>query len=184
MTTMTVMPHAVEGWTVDDLRDLPDDGLRYELLDGLLVVSPAPRPVHQNALFELAVLLRSAVPATMKVYVAPLDWQPDDQTSLQPDVLVVPRADVRDRNIVAPLTLAVEVLSRSSRRIDQLLKYSVYAEKGVASYWMVDPDEPSIVAYGLKDGAYVEVGRATGDQSIILTTPFEITVTPKSLVSG
>ncbi|WP_162606458.1 Uma2 family endonuclease [Jiangella asiatica] len=181
---MTVMPHAVEGWTVADLEALPDDGLRYELVDGILLVSPAPRPIHQEALLELAVLLRAGVPATMKVYFAPLDWQPDDATSLQPDLLVVRRADVRERNIVAPLVLAVEVLSRSTRRYDQLLKYSVYAEHGVASYWMVDPVEPSIVAYDLVDGGYEEVGRASGDESVTLAKPFEITVTPNALVSG
>jgi Uma2 family endonuclease len=184
MTTMTVMPHAVEGWTVEHLRDLPDDGLRYELVDGLLVVSPAPRPIHQGAVREIFKLLDDAVTARFEIYFAPLDWQPDRQTSLQPDVLVVPRGDVGEENISAPLTLAVEVLSRSTRRYDQLLKYSIYAEHGVASYWIVDPDEPSIVAYDLKDGAYVEVGRAAGDQSVTLTSPFEVTVTPKSLVTG
>lgn len=184
MTTMTVMPHAVEGWTVADLESLPADGLRYELVDGILLVSPAPRPIHQEAIGELLVLLHAARPKDLKVYVAPLDWQPDDITSLQPDLLVARRADVRESNIVAPLLLAVEVLSRSTRRYDEVLKASVYAEHGVASYWIVDPDEPSIVAYELKDGAYVEVGRAVGDQSITLENPFEVTVTPKSLVSG
>lgn len=71
-----------------------------------------------------------------------------------------------------------------SRRYDQVLKASVYAEHGVASHWIVDPVEPSTVAYDLKDGAYVEVGRAAGDQGIILEKPFEVTVTPQSLVSG
>ncbi len=184
MTTMTVMPHAVESWTVADLASLPDEGLRYELIDGILHVSPAPRPVHQGAIGELFVLLRAAQPPDLKVYVAPLDWQPNDVTSLQPDLLVVRRADIRERNIVAPLLLAVEVLSRSTRRYDAVLKASVYAEHEVASYWIVDPDEPSIVAYDLVDGAYVEVGRAAGDQSVTLTQPFEATVTPKALVSA
>lgn len=184
MTTMTVMPHAVEGWTVADLETLPADGLRYELVDGILLVSPAPRPVHQEAIGELFLLLRAGVPTAMKVYLAPLDWQPNNVTSLQPDLLVVRRADVRERNVVAPLVLAVEVLSRSTRRYDEVLKASVYAEHGVASYWIVDPDEPSIVAYDLVDGAYVEVGRAAGDESVTLTQPFEVTVTPKSLVSA
>ncbi len=184
MTTMTVMPHAVERWTVADLEKTPADGLRYELIDGILHVSPAPRPVHQDALLELAVMLRAAVPKPMKVYVAPLDWQPDNVTSLQPDLLVVRRADVLERNVVAPLVLAVEVLSRSTRRYDEVLKASVYAEHEVASYWLVDPDVPSIVAYDLKDDRYVEVGRASGDESVTLTTPFEVTVTPNSLVSG
>lgn len=184
MSTMTMLPHAVDGWSVPDLETLPADGLRYELVDGILLVRPAPRSVHQEALLELAVLLHEAVPSAMKLYLSPLDWQPDDLTSLQPDLLVVRRDQVGERNIVAPLTLAVEVLSRSTRRYDEVLKASVYAEHEVASYWIVDPVEPSIVAYDLVDGAYVEVGRAAGDESVTLTRPFEVTVTPNSLVSG
>ncbi|WP_203416896.1 Uma2 family endonuclease [Jiangella ureilytica] len=167
-----------------DLEDFPDDGLRYELVDGTLLVSPSPRPIHQEALLELAVLLRAAATPSMKVYIAPLDWQPNDTTSLEPDVLVLRRDHVGERRITAPLTLAVEVLSPSTRRYDAVLKTSVYAEHGVESYWLVDPVEPSILAYELKDGAYVEVGRATGGQSLTLEKPFEVTVTPKSLVSG
>ena len=57
MTTMTVMPRESRDWTVDDLDLLPDDGLQYELLDGLLLVPPAPIPVHQRAIGRLLVLL-------------------------------------------------------------------------------------------------------------------------------
>lgn len=184
MTTMMVMPRATDDWTVDDLKALPDDGLRYELLDGLLLVSPAPRPRHQDAVREMAFLLHAAKPDHLKVYFAPIDWQPDRRTSFQPDLLVVRREDVGPENITKPLLLAVEVLSPSTRRKDQLLKFSKYADCGVASYWIVDPDEPSIVAYDLADRSYVEVGRATGGESLTLRTPYEVTVVPNSLVSG
>ncbi|SEE85636.1 Uma2 family endonuclease [Jiangella alba] len=184
MTTMMERPRGTDAWTVDDLAGLPDDGLRYELLDGFLLVTPAPLGPHQTAVLEIAVLLRTAMPSHLKVYVAPRDWQPDRGTSFQPDVLIVRRDEDRDGPITAPLVLAVEVQSRSTRRKDQLLKYSKYADCGVASYWIVDPDEPSIVAYDLVDGAYVEVGRASGEERVTLAQPFEVTVTPKALVSG
>ncbi|WP_157740882.1 Uma2 family endonuclease [Jiangella sp. DSM 45060] len=167
-----------------ELEHFPDDGLRYELVDGTLLVTPAPLGPHQDAVLGLALLLRPATPADLKLYIAPRDWQPDGRTSFQPDVFVIRREHDREGPITAPPSLAVEVLSRSTRRTDQALKYATYAEHGVASYWIVDPVEPSIVAYDLKDGAYVEVGRATGDESVTLTTPFEITVTPSLLVSG
>lgn len=184
MTTMTVMPRATDEWTVDDLDQLPDDGLRYELLDGLLLVSPAPTPIHQQAVREIFLALHAVAPEHLEVYFAPLDWRPDRRTSLQPDVLVVHRADVGKKNISAPLLLAVEVLSPSTRRKDELLKLSKYAEAGVASYWIVDPDEPSIVAYGLADGEYHEVGRAAGAGSVTLQHPFPVTVAPQSLIVG
>ncbi len=63
-----------DDWTVDDLARLPDDGLRYELVDGVLLVSPAPRPLHQRAVLELALLLREACPEDLEVFVAPLDF--------------------------------------------------------------------------------------------------------------
>ena len=117
MTSMAVMPRATE-WTVDDLEHLPDDGLQYELLDGILLVTPAPVPAHQAVAGELYVRLRAACPPHLKVFFAPLDWQPDRRTSLQPDLLVIPRDDIGLKNLTRPLALAVEVLSPSTWRKD------------------------------------------------------------------
>jgi Uma2 family endonuclease len=72
MTTMTVLPRG-HTWTVDDLRNLPDDGLRYELVDGTLLVSAAPSKLHQRALGNLHVLLRAGCPAHLEVFLAPTD---------------------------------------------------------------------------------------------------------------
>jgi Uma2 family endonuclease len=72
-------------------------------------------------------------PDHLKVFVAPLDWRPDHRTSLQPDVLVVRRDEIGAKNITQPLALAVEVISPSTRRKDQLFKFSKYADSGVAS---------------------------------------------------
>ncbi|WP_205741016.1 Uma2 family endonuclease [Haloactinopolyspora alba] len=179
---MAVMPRESYDWTVDDLEDLPDDGLQYELVDGILLVSPAPVPVHQAAIGELFVLLRSVCPKELKVFMAPLDWQPDHFTSLQPDVLVVARADIGAKNITRPLPLAVEVLSPSTRRKDRVLKFSKYADSGVRSYWVVDPVEQSIVAYELVDGAYTVAGRADGAEALTLESPYPVTVVPAELV--
>ena len=107
---MSVMPRDHE-WTVADLAHTPDDGLRYELVDGVLLVSPAPTNRHQIVLGELYALLRAARTADVRVLVAPTDFQPTDRRSLQPDLLVARRADVGDDDpISAPLLLAVEVL--------------------------------------------------------------------------
>lgn len=176
------LPHSVDGWTVADLERLPDDGLQYELLDGVLIVSPAPIPRHQGAIGELFVLLHSACPEELKVFFAPLDWQPDQRNSLQPDLLVVRRDLIGKKNLTDRLELAVEVLSPSTRRKDLVLKYSKYQDSGVASYWVIDPVEPSITAWDLVDGAYVPAGSATGTESVTLHRPFDVTVTPTQLV--
>jgi Uma2 family endonuclease len=185
MTTMPVMPRVSDDWTVDDLESLPEgDGLRYELVDGMLLVSPSPNVPHQRASRQLLRLLDAACPDHLEVFHAPLDWQPDRRNSFEPDVLVVAKADLTDRVITAPLALAVEILSPSSRLRDTMLKFVKYAAGGIASYWIVDPDEPSIVAYDLVDGAYVEVARATGEQTVTLERPYPVTVTPAALVAS
>ncbi|WP_166346997.1 Uma2 family endonuclease [Phytoactinopolyspora limicola] len=184
MTTMAVMPRATDDWTVDDLTQLPeDDGLRYELIDGTLIVSPAPNFTHQRVARRLTLLLEEACPPHLEVFFAPLDWQPDRRNSLEPDLLVVAKDDLGDGPITAPLRLAVEVLSPSSRLRDTKLKYAKYAEGGVASYWIVDPAEPSLVAYDLHDGQYVEVARGASHDAVTLNRPYPVTVTPSSLVS-
>ncbi len=181
MTTVTVMPRGDE-WTVADLAALPDDGLQYELADGVLLVSPAPRPRHQVVLGELYLLLRATCPSDLQVLMAPVDFQPTSRRSLQPDLLVVRRSDVGETNIVRPLLLAVEVLSPSTRSKDLLLKRGLYEDSGVTSYWTVDPDEPSVTALELRAGAYVEVGRAEGDDLLELALPFPVRLSPRALL--
>ncbi|MGS0686227.1 Uma2 family endonuclease [Nakamurella sp. GG22] len=181
MTAMTVMPRGVADWTVDDLDALPDDGLRYEMLDGILLVSPAPTRRHQRAVVQLGLLLAAACPRDMEALVAPLDWRPDIRTSLQPDVLVL-----KNRDLSAPVNesmiLAVEVLSPSTRRKDSIYKRSKYEDAGVQNYWIVDPEEPSILALELVDGSYVTVGAATGDDPVTLDKPFPVTIVPADLL--
>lgn len=178
---MTVMPRDHE-WTVADLADTPDDGLRYELVDGVLLVSAAPSQVHQIVVGELHVLLRAAVQEDCRVMLAPTDFQPTRRRSLRPDLLVVRRRDLGGTAITEPLVLAVEVLSPSTRSVDLLLKRGVYAESGVEAYWVVDPLEPSVQAWRMLDGDWVDAGRASGDEVLELTIPFPIRVQPSALL--
>jgi Uma2 family endonuclease len=187
MTAMTIGPPQplmppLREWTVADLDGLPDDGLQYELLDGMLLVSPAPVPLHQRAVGNLYLALRSACPASMEVFMAPLDWQPDLRTSLQPDLLVVRNEDVGPKNVTGPLVLAVEILSPSTRRKDLLLKRSKYEEAGVTSYWTVDPDRSSCTAFELVEGRYRTVAEAMDDEKLDLKRPFPIQIEPARLV--
>jgi Uma2 family endonuclease len=164
------------------LETLPDDGLRYELIDGTLIVSPSPIPVHQRAVVEMLVLLRDACGPEYEAFVAPLDWQPDRLTSLEPDVLVVRKDRIGEKNIQQALTVAVEVLSPGTARYDRLLKFSRYAEGGVAQYWLVDPRVPSVEVYDLVDGDYQLAARANGEGRVTVETPFAVTVRPADLV--
>ncbi|HLL68362.1 MAG TPA: Uma2 family endonuclease [Micromonosporaceae bacterium] len=171
-------------WTADDLDGLPDDGLQYELFDGVLVVSPAPVPRHQRAVLAIYRLLYADCPPELEVFVAPLDFRPTRGRSLQPDVLVVRRDQVGEKHLQHPPVLAVEVLSESTRSKDLLLKPTTYARSGVASFWVLDPDVPSFLAYDLRDGKYVETAKATGDEAVTVAAPYPVVVRPSDIVAG
>lgn len=178
----SVMPRDHE-WTVADLDQLPDDGLRYELCDGVLLVSGSPSKAHQRAQRGLFALLLRATPPDHEVFVAPMAFQPTDRRSFQPDLLLARRDDPSDDAVRTPLLLAVEVLSPSTRSVDLLLELGVYAESGVQAYWVVDPLEPSITAWSLVDGTYAEAGTATGTAALELTHPFPVSVVPADLLA-
>jgi Uma2 family endonuclease len=180
MGAVTPLPRS-RPLTRTDLESVPDDGHRYELIDGALIVTPAPSEAHQDAVLELAVLLRAHCPADLKVMIAPFDVTLSDTTVMQPDVLVARRSDVTSRDLPAAPVLAVEVLSPSTKHIDLMLKRARYETAGCASYWVVDPTEPAITAWDLVDGAYVEIGHAVGDKTLDLALPFAVSVTPSTL---
>ena len=180
---MGVWPDHIDGeWTVDDLETLPDDGLRYELLDGTLIVSPAPVPRHQRAIVRLVLLLSAGCPADHEVFVAPLAWQPDRRTSLEPDLLVVRKDRIGERNITETPAIVIEVLSPGTARIDKMLKFSRYQEGGIEQYWIVDPRVPSIEVYRLADGAYQLLAQGSGTETVPVTGPLTVTVVPQDLV--
>ena len=182
MTSTTTGLPSGRSLTYADLEHMPDDGHRYELLDGVLIVSPAPRPLHQRAVLHLAIRLSAACPRELEVLVAPLDVVLAVDTALQPDVLVARRSDLTTKNLPAAPVLAVEVLSPSTRRIDLLLKRSRYEAAGVASYWVVDPDAPSLTVFELRAGRYGTAVEVRGAERYEASRPFVLTLTPAELV--
>ncbi|CAN5535181.1 Uma2 family endonuclease [soil metagenome] len=176
------LPHAgTAGWTAADLASVPDDGNRYELMQGVLLVSPMPRSVHQRANHRLVAVLNAAAPAGVEAYL-PLDWQISEVELYAPDVMLVRNEDLTDRVLRVPPILAAEVLSPSSRRLDQVAKRAAYADAGAEHYWLVDPDEPSVVALRLGHGAYVQVASTRGDDLFDVEDPIAVVFTPSSLV--
>ncbi len=180
------LPDDTDGFTVEDLEDFPDDGRRYELVDGVLLVSPSPRYRHQTAIGELFAVLRAACPPDLHVVMAPVDVRRGRRTSLQPDVMVYPREAVAfDEPGQVPPLLAAEVVSPSSRDFDLGLKRFTYARLGIPSYWVVDPGAASIVVFELgEDGSYAESGRVTGDQEFTSEQPFPVVVVARQLLAG
>ena len=139
------MPISVPRLTVDDIERFPEDGNRYELLDGLLLVTPAPRAVHQIVATRLAALMTVALGSHAHV-VGPGAISRPPHTQLQPDVLVYPSrfSPSTDWVKVTEHWLAVEVLSPSSRIYDREFKRDAYFALGVPEVWLIDVDDRSV----------------------------------------
>ena len=170
--------------TRDDLDLMPDDGHRYELIDGVLIVSPAPILRHQRAVMRLSVAIYDACPDTAEVLPAPFDVVLANDTVIQPDVLVARNANLTERDLPGPPLLAIEVLSPSTRGIDLLLKKERLARAGCPHYWTVDPAVPSITAWELRDDEYTRSAEVTGDDEFTVTDPFPISLVPAALVAS
>lgn len=184
MTSVTrASSYQVEDWfTADDLDSMPDDGNRYELLDGEVLVSPSPRVVHQAVLLELALLLRQSLPARLRLLMAPMDVRFGPKRQLQPDLLVIRDEGLDAVRVEQVPLLVVEVLSRGTRSRDLVKKRHAYEQEGVASYWIVDPMKPSLLALELQDGAYAEVARVERDQPWTAALPYAVTIVPDDLL--
>jgi len=140
------MPAHAQGrpWTEEEFyaaRDAAPFGERWELVDGEVLVTPAPHWMHQRIIARLVVLLDAYVrPRGFgELFFAPLDVKLEPGLVLQPDILVVPAGELRKRSdIVRRLLLAAEIVSPSSARYDRVTKRPHYQRHGVSEYWIVD----------------------------------------------
>lgn len=187
MTAMTAenpFPAAGSGpLTVHDLEDLPDDGRRYELIDGVLLVSPAPGTRHQKIVYRLFAVLDAVCPAEFEVLGAPFAVHSGDKIELQPDVLVGRDEDFTEKDLPAPPVLAVEVLSPSTAIHDLNTKKAVYERLGVPSYWVIEPDGPAMTVHELDaDGHYQQVAKVADDEPFDAQRPYPVRVVLSDLL--
>jgi len=170
-------------FTVTDLEGMPDDGRRYELIDGVLIVSPASGLRHQTIGYRLYAVLEAACPDEFDVVGAPYAVQPDNLNELQPDVLVARVADLTEKNLPTAPVLAVEVLSSSTALNDLNNKRAAYQRMGVPSYWLIDPAGPRLTVLELDDaGTYQEIATVAGAEVFTATRPFEVRIVPMELL--
>jgi Uma2 family endonuclease len=182
MTTSFGIPHG-RPFTVADLEAMPDDGNRYELIDGTLIVRPAPVPRHQKIVMKLGVGLDLACPDDLHVFPAPFSVRETHSTEVQPDVLVARDEDLTDKHLPAAPVLAVEVLSPSSTLVDLNIKKAVYERMGTASYWVIDPEQPSLTVFELDhEGRYRQVAEVKGDEAFEAERPFPVRIVPVELL--
>jgi Uma2 family endonuclease len=168
-TYSVAMPAARSDWTIEMLDALPDDGDRYEVIDGELFVTPAPSDVHQLVVLAVAARLREYLRPSMvgRPFVAPSDvWRGDRlRNRVQPDVFVVRLTDGERPAYpfkLADLLLAVEVVSAGNSAYDYQTKRELYLRSGVPEYWIIDPDARTIARW-----------RSAADPGELLTTQLE-----------
>jgi Uma2 family endonuclease len=146
-------------FTYEDLKLIPPDRNRYEIVDGELFVSPAPRTLHQIIVVNLLTTLNLYVRQHRlgRVFVAPYDVVLAPGTVLEPDVLFVSTSrlhNIGGDNLSGPPDLAVEVISESTKRLDREVKLKQYALYGVSECWLVDPEGESVEVFRLKEEGY------------------------------
>jgi Uma2 family endonuclease len=186
MTEARLWPIEDRPLTVDDLARTPDDGNRYELVNGVLVVTPAPGYTHQLVATRLTILLGIHAPTDFNV-VSPVGMNIAPDHHRIPDLAVVrteqmlPGMDYPD----TPPALVVEVASPSTAKQDRSTKKDEYAAFGIESYWLIAPDhqKPQIVAYELGGTTYEPVAVVTGEDEFRTERPFPFSVVPALLVA-
>lgn len=177
-SSLTVRADHVPGppqgcWSYEDYAAIPEDGRRYEVIDGVLSMAPAPSVAHQRAVVLLTTHLTIAIKFSGKgeILVAPTDVELplSPPVVVKPDVIVVLKANLSiltpGRIIGAP-HVVVEVLSPSTAGYDRREKQDAYARAGIAEYWLADPFSQTIEVLRLKDGGYRRLGLFEGDQPV------------------
>lgn len=170
-------------WTYDDYAELPDDGHRYEIIDGVLYMAPAPATSHQFVSGWLSFYLMQYVQLAGKgrVLAAPYDVELAPTFVVQPDVIVVLNDNLgrigptRLRGIP---DLVVEIISPSTAHYDRTAKQNGYARAGVPEYWIVDPESQAVEVLLLAQTDYyrLEIFQDTESITSHVVAPFPVPV--------
>ncbi len=183
---MSTVVSTASGFTIEDLEGFPSDGNRYELIEGTLHVTPAPRFAHQRAIGNLFHVLRQVCPPGLEVVLGPFDVVLGPDTVLEPDVLVTRPDDPTEKRLEQPPLLAIEVLSPSTRLYDLGTKRLAYEHFGVPAYWVVDVLDPAAARITEWRWAASDVDEPTertveGDEPFVAEYPFPVTIVPGRL---
>ena len=145
-------------FTYEDYRNTPDD-IRYELLDGELVIMPSPKETHQRLVLSLGTLFNIFVSTRNlgRVYISPFDVVLSDTVVVQPDLMFISSERshiITEDNIQGAPDLVVEILSPSNADNDRTRKRAFYERYGVKEYWIFDPDAKNITVLLLGESGY------------------------------
>lgn len=183
MTGPEIWPGLDRVLTVSDMENMPDDEFRYELDDGVLIVSPAPSTPHQVVVGNFQMLLGAARPAGL-IVVPGVGINITRYQHRVPDLAVIDADAAGAQYQEKPPRLVIEVASPRTRIYDRNRKKDVYESFGIPAYWIFEPDvdQPQLIVFELRDGAYAQVADVTGDDAYDAELPFPVTIRPSDLV--
>ena len=172
-------------FTYEDYRNAPEDK-RYELLDGDLVVTPAPGTAHQRASRKLTMLLGQSINLTAagEIFAAPFDVVLSDTDVVQPDLLFVSKERahiITDENVQGAPDLVVEILSPSTAERDLTFKRSLYARHGVKEFWLVDTDAKTVTVLLRDPQGFGTIGVCGEGQTLDSPTLTGFTINPAEI---
>jgi Uma2 family endonuclease len=157
-------PYAGLRVSVEEYLELPEDGNRYQLINGVILRSPRAMPLHQAVAMEIGWQLESYLRRKPIGKIFPeidvvFDASPKSGLIYVPDLIFVPKKRLPRKNkaMVGPPDLAVEVISPGSRRLDTKTKREDYERYGVMEYWLIDPDQKRVTFFRLKNNKYLEI---------------------------
>ncbi|HXR64577.1 MAG TPA: Uma2 family endonuclease [Ktedonobacteraceae bacterium] len=158
-------------WTYEMYSALPNDGHRYEVVRGVLIMQPAPEMAHQGALGLISYYLDEQIFSTNRglVFTGPADVVLSSQKVVQPDVLVLLENHLdrlQEKCIEGAPDLVVEVISPSSMTYDRLVKHNLYEQGGIPEYWLVNPKDQSIEVFVLEMDKYRSLGAFRNEQIV------------------
>ena len=155
-------------------------GVRLELVEGEIVVSPSPIPEHSTVILELGRMLLDHVEENdLGEVFGDVDTILDDYNVRRPDLLFFSKSRldfVGEKAMEGPPDLAVEIISPSSGTVDRKEKFNEYRKAGVQNYWIIDPKQRSFEGYVLKSRRYVVAGKASGEEEISLPPFGELSI--------
>jgi len=171
---MTQIAQTIQ-WTYEDYLSFPEDGKRYEIIEGDCFMSPAPRTRHQKISFRLGYFLQDYLQRTKagEAFDAPTDVVLSATNIVQPDLLVILAVRtfmITEKNIQGAPDLVIEILSETTRKMDEVVKKKLYERHGVLEYWIVDPDLALVKIYRLTDGRYGRAEERAQERGETVTT--------------
>ncbi len=158
-------------WTYEDYLRL-EDNKRYEVINGRLYEMPAPTPLHQDVMMEIALIMRvfARKEGRGKVLPSPIDVVLGDRYVLQPDIVFISKdrlGIIGEKAIMGPPDLVVEIISPATVRRDTVVKKEIYEKVGVKEYWIVYPEERAVEVWVLNDkGKYELFSVAEGEGKV------------------